>query len=258
MHAPLLCSSSIHWIVNEYLKFVDHCEGRPGWLHKAPGTTLVLVEFPFSFPPRHPSISRGYTVTGWALSSWNSSRHCVMVISTKQDRKLLVVSNHRIQMPNVPSHQENLTILAQSEDRKAETANCGGVSSTQTAPEASNCRHAFLRRGCGGPCGVGHGLCSSRPVSSWSIWLSPGMSMSIYMAAFIISFPAQLYNNFFKIHYKTLPIFVCDSLFSPSLSLPFSFFSLPPTLSLLSFFNNCMYHFLPLWLRNWFFGSSRH
>ena len=92
------------------------------------------------------------------------SLHYVMVISTKGDRKLLVGGDHRIQMPNVPSHQENLTALAQLEDRKAATGNSGERSTSQREPEASNHRPSLLHAHGSGP--VRHCLRFPSPVSS--------------------------------------------------------------------------------------------
>lgn len=130
-----------------------------------------------------------------------------------------------------------------------------GESSTQAVPEASNHRHSLLHGGCGGPGGVGHGLCSSGPVFFWSIWLSPGICRPrswawTWHCSSRASQPS--YSNFFKNHYKYfLPLLVnLYSLFPfspPSLSSP----SLP-LLPFLSFFNNNMHYFLSVWLWNWF------
>lgn len=123
--------------------------------------------FPSSFRPGR--LARVYTMLeSEALSSGHCSPHCITVSSTKADRKLLVVSDHRIQMPNVPSHQKALTGLAQFGDRKAETANSGEIDMSgragdfqpQTLPPAWRLR--WPRWG-------GHGPCSSGPVSSGNL-----------------------------------------------------------------------------------------
>jgi hypothetical protein len=69
-------------------------------------------------------------------------------------------------MRNVPSHQENLTLLAHYEDRKGATANSGGDSLAWNVPETSNHKRSLLHLDCGSPCGIGHDLCPSSQASS--------------------------------------------------------------------------------------------
>lgn len=80
-------------------------------------------------------------------------------------------------MWNMPSHQENLTVLAQFEDRQRATANGwgetlpSGMCHRLPTTKVLSCTYTVVS-----PCGVGRGLCSSRQVSPGSTWLSPVIS----------------------------------------------------------------------------------
>ena len=78
-------------------------------------------------------------------------------------------------MQNMPRHQENLTVLAQFEDRERERAEPmteGRLCSLECAPnfQPQKCSLALRLQYL---CGVGHSLCSSRQVASEAHDFSP-------------------------------------------------------------------------------------
>lgn len=157
-------SSSICRITNQYLKFADHCEDGPERPRKAPGINLALVWFPFSFPPS--TEASGLSVYYVRLGSRQLTPLPTLSRSSQPEETgngwLLATRESRCQM--CPVIRKILQFWHSLRAERQKQPIMEGESSTQAVPEASNHRHSLLHGGCGGPGGVGHGLCSSGPV----------------------------------------------------------------------------------------------
>lgn len=138
-------------------------------------------------------------------------------------------------MSNVPSHQENLTILAQLEDREAETGKWRelhlGVCQRLPTTGVPSCMHTAVVLCCG-----------PWPLLSQPSFLPKHMIFSRHLdhvhenihGRTQCLLPNPAYKNFVKNHSSTSYLCTCNSLFS--LSFPFflplpSSLSLPPSLS---------------------------